>query len=323
MKQLGDKQWGPFKIVKKVGASSYKLDIPKTWKWIHPIFNKNLLTPYHEPEFPTQPQNTWPPPVEVEGAEPEFVVEEIVDSKKVQGGAVRYKVKWEGYGPHEMTWEPITVLDNAKDAIKDFHNKFPNKPKTKEIWKIEIPMAMFPKELFHQIPEPLTEPILESEPTEMLALKCAQSGIQALKRGWCYEPIFLSFSFFSICPYISVLFLSFNLLLRIWCLVSSEDLVLSQHILVYFHFGLFNLIQSLLWQFSDLMILSHAMHDLQLIIQSFVSSSSCSSLLLCSSLVPSVSRFITSFIIILFIITYIISYTAYRVQSLGPRSIYT
>ena len=107
-----------------------------------------------------------------------------------------------------------------------------------------------------------------------------------------------------------VLFLSFNLLLRIWCLVSSKDLALSQHILVYFHFRLFNLIWPLLWWFSDLMILNHAMHDLQLIIQSFVSSSSCLSLLLCPSLVPSASCFITSFIIILFIITYIVSCTA-------------
>ena len=55
MKKLGDKRWGPFKVIKKVSESSYKLNIPKTWKRIHPIFNKNLLTPYHEPEFPTQP----------------------------------------------------------------------------------------------------------------------------------------------------------------------------------------------------------------------------------------------------------------------------
>ena len=103
--------------------------------------------------------------------------------KKVRGGAVRYKVKWEGYRPHKMTWEPITILDNARDAIKDFHNKFPNKLKSREIQKIEIPMAMFPKELFHWIPEPLTEPILESELTEMLVLKCARSRVQALKRG--------------------------------------------------------------------------------------------------------------------------------------------
>ena len=81
-----------------------------------------------------------------------------------------------------MTWEPITVLDNAKDAIKDFHDKFPNKPKSKEIQKIEIPISMFPKELFHWIPEPLMEPIPESKPTEMLALKCTRTGVRALKR---------------------------------------------------------------------------------------------------------------------------------------------
>ena len=131
---------------------------------------------------------------------------------------------------------------------------------------------------------------------------------------WTHIPFLFPFSLF-----VLIFQYYFFLLLRIWCLVSSKDPVLSQHILVYFHFGLFNLIWPLLWQFSDLMILNHAMHDLQLIIQSFVSSSSCLSLLLCPSLVPSASCFITSFIIILFIITYIISCTAYRIQSLGLR----
>ena len=72
-----------------------------------------------------------------------------------------------------MTWKLVMVLENAKDTIKDFHKKFPNKLKSKEIQKIEIPMAMFPKELFHQIPEPLTELIPESKLMEMLALECA------------------------------------------------------------------------------------------------------------------------------------------------------
>ena len=115
MKKLGDKRFGPFKVLEKVGRSSYKLAIPKTWKSIHPVFNELFLTPYHEPSFPTQPRNTEPPPIVV-GLEKEYEVKEIVDSKKTRGD-VRYKVHWEGYGPHEMTWEPIANLANAMDAI--------------------------------------------------------------------------------------------------------------------------------------------------------------------------------------------------------------
>ena len=45
-KKRGDKCYGPFKVIKKVGASAYKLAIPKTWRNIHDVFNEVLLTPY-------------------------------------------------------------------------------------------------------------------------------------------------------------------------------------------------------------------------------------------------------------------------------------
>ena len=99
-KKLDDKQFGPFRILKKIGAALYKLDILKTWKRIHPVFNEVLLTPYHKPVFPTQPRNSRPPPV-VEGREDEYEVEEIVDSRK-RGRNFEYEIKWKGYGSHEM-----------------------------------------------------------------------------------------------------------------------------------------------------------------------------------------------------------------------------
>jgi hypothetical protein len=43
-KKLDKKQVRPFKIVKKVGASSFKLDIPSKWKTIHPVFNEAILS---------------------------------------------------------------------------------------------------------------------------------------------------------------------------------------------------------------------------------------------------------------------------------------
>ena len=147
-KKLGDMRYGPIIVKRKIGASSYELDIPKSWKKIHNVFNEVLLSPYHPPEFPNQLQNYRPPPeVVAEGEEPEFVVEEIVDSRKGKGGKVFYKVNWKGYGPHEMTWEPIENLERAKDAIKEFHKLQPNKPRAKELRKLEIPIHLFPTHL--------------------------------------------------------------------------------------------------------------------------------------------------------------------------------
>jgi len=74
-------------------------------------------------------------------------------------------------------------LTNAKDAVRDFHNKNPQKPKNHKVNKIEIPMSMFRKELFRPLPETLTEPIPKSEPTKAMVYKFARSGVQALKRG--------------------------------------------------------------------------------------------------------------------------------------------
>ena len=78
-KKLDDKRYGPFKILEKIGSSAYKLDLPKTWKAIHPVFNETLLTPFHKPVFANQKKPPPPPAVEVEGS-PEYEVETIDDS---------------------------------------------------------------------------------------------------------------------------------------------------------------------------------------------------------------------------------------------------
>ena len=94
-----------------------------------------------------------------------------------------YKVKWKGYGPHEYTWEPITNITNANEEIENFHTKYPSKPKPRAIRKIEIPIHLFPKDLFRPLPNPDTESIPTSLPTENMAFKFAQNGVRALKGG--------------------------------------------------------------------------------------------------------------------------------------------
>ena len=161
------------------------MDLPCKWKQVHKVFNEVLLTPYTEPKFPNQPQNTHPPPITTEGAEDEYEVDEIIDSRKSQGGKMFYKVKWKGYGPHEWSWEPENNVKNAKGAMEEFHNKNPTKPKLSHAWnqKIEIPMTLFPQELFHPLPESLTEPIPHDKPTESMVHCFAQIRVHALGRG--------------------------------------------------------------------------------------------------------------------------------------------
>jgi hypothetical protein len=41
---------------------------------------------------------------------------------------VQYLVHWKGYPREEETWEPVSNITNAKDAVRDFHRAHPNAP---------------------------------------------------------------------------------------------------------------------------------------------------------------------------------------------------
>jgi transposase InsO family protein len=129
-KKLGDKRYGPFKILSKHGAAAYKLSLPKTWRSIWPIFNEIFLTPYVPPTFPTQKMQQPPPLPEVVDDHEEYEVQEIMDSRLYRG-KIRYLVKWTGYEErHHWTWEPLRNLENAQQAIKNFHKSHPSAPRS-------------------------------------------------------------------------------------------------------------------------------------------------------------------------------------------------
>lgn len=105
----------------------YKLDLPKTWKAIHPIFNESLLTAFKEPQFPSQKKPAPPPAVTVEGS-PEYEVESIDDSRIYQK-QLQYLVNWKGYPKEERTWEKAAELKKVQKKINEFHKKNPSAPR--------------------------------------------------------------------------------------------------------------------------------------------------------------------------------------------------
>ena len=144
IKKFDDKRHGPFTVVKKVGASSYKLKLPATWKKIHPVFNEIYLTPYTPPKYPSQKKPPPPPPIITNEGE-EYVVEEIMDSK-LSRGKLKYLVKWEGYpNPTEWTWEPEESI--LADNREEFHEKHPSAPRRVDICGMS----------FRPIPGPFTD----------------------------------------------------------------------------------------------------------------------------------------------------------------------
>lgn len=126
-KKLDNKCYGPFTITTKVGAATYKLQLPKTWKSIWPVFNKLLLTPYKSPHYEQQ-QKTPPQPPEIVDRQEEYEIDEIHNSKLYRG-KLRYLVQWYGYlERHLWMWEPSQNLKNTQKKVQQFHKKHLNAP---------------------------------------------------------------------------------------------------------------------------------------------------------------------------------------------------
>lgn len=81
-KKFDDKWFGPFEVLEKIGASAYRLKLPKAWrdKGVHNVFNEILLKPSVQPEFDSQKKTPPPPPVLIDDKE-EWEVEAILDSR--------------------------------------------------------------------------------------------------------------------------------------------------------------------------------------------------------------------------------------------------
>jgi hypothetical protein len=86
--KLDNKYYGPFTVIKEVGKYTYELNLPATID-VYPI-----LEPVHDNPFPSYVA-TPPSPIIIEG-EPEYEVEEVLDSRMFQH-QLQYLIKWCGW----------------------------------------------------------------------------------------------------------------------------------------------------------------------------------------------------------------------------------
>jgi len=77
-KKLDYKKIGPLIILAKIGESAYKFDLQPRMS-IHNTFHISLLELYHDDMFSSQRAQP-PPPIIIEG-EPEYELEQIIDSR--------------------------------------------------------------------------------------------------------------------------------------------------------------------------------------------------------------------------------------------------
>ena len=116
-KKLSPKWYGPFPIVKRIGAVAYQLRLPASMK-IHDVFHVDLLLPYKETEAYGTPF-TRPPPI-IDNEE-EYEIEAILDARcKGRGCQLQYLVHWKGYPHADNTWIPHKDV-HVEELLEDFH----------------------------------------------------------------------------------------------------------------------------------------------------------------------------------------------------------
>ena len=112
--------------MKLVGTNAVELRLPRSMR-IHPVVNVSRVKPYRE-RLPGQPVTAPGPSNVTEDREEEYEVERIMDSR-YKGKRLEYLVHWKGWSDSDRTWEPVSNLGNAADAVRDFHAAHPAAPR--------------------------------------------------------------------------------------------------------------------------------------------------------------------------------------------------
>ena len=99
---------GPFEVTAAWGKQSYKVQLPPSYRSIHPVFHVLLLEPYN-----TREGKLPPPGPELVDGEEEYIIEAILQRQKKRG-KVEYLIRWLGWGPEDDTWEPEENLANTE-----------------------------------------------------------------------------------------------------------------------------------------------------------------------------------------------------------------
>jgi hypothetical protein len=102
---------GPFKIIQKVGAVAYKLELPENMKRVHPVFHVSLLRKWNVPRRSQPP----PPTIEIEG-ETLWLFDRILDHRGHKRNR-EYLVKWKDFGHEHNSWEPAKSFEHCRAEL--------------------------------------------------------------------------------------------------------------------------------------------------------------------------------------------------------------
>lgn len=110
---------GPFTVLKKVGALSYKLQLPEAYSRLHPVFHVSLLKPYYAADKSVA--HIIPPLLEDD--EETYEVQAILNHKFVgRPRRLVFQIYWKGFPLEEATWEPPESLTGCTELLQAYLN---------------------------------------------------------------------------------------------------------------------------------------------------------------------------------------------------------
>jgi len=105
-----------FKIERQVGLLAYHLK----------LFNVVKLSAIPEDPIPGRKPQALPPPIVVDG-EPEWEVEEILDSHW-HWRRFQFLIKWKGFSREHNSWEVVSDV-KVLDLVMEYYRKYPAAPR--------------------------------------------------------------------------------------------------------------------------------------------------------------------------------------------------
>ena len=115
-------QWkfcGPYKVLEKIWAQAYRLQLPDTWR-VHPVFHMSLLKQWRPSLMQQVPRE-----VELDDADaPQyFNVEKILRwqwNSKTRRRRRKFLVLWQGYLVEEAEWITVSYFSDQDALQEDF-----------------------------------------------------------------------------------------------------------------------------------------------------------------------------------------------------------
>jgi len=110
----------------RLGPLAYCLKLSPRMRQLHLVFNVVKLSATLEDLIPGRKPQALPPPIVVDG-EPEWEVEEILDSHW-HWRRFQFLIKWKGFSREHNSWEVASDV-KALDLIAEYYRKYPAVPR--------------------------------------------------------------------------------------------------------------------------------------------------------------------------------------------------